>query len=254
MGFHWPLTKASRAAPGDRPGRAYRSRRDDARVHACVDQRLGRALDERLQRIDGDVVRRKTRNAQHGGIPEEDLGERLADDRGDPEASQALRRVLARGAAAEIPVHDEHRRPVVSGIVEGVRRGRPCGRLRTGAVRGLRRSRRRRNRAGMIRSVSRSSPRTGNPRPVTEVMEDMNLILALMICDRAFGIGSDAQPRIREELRDFRFQLLQISNLQSDSSMRTSSSMARTSTTSPATAAAATMAGLMSSVRPVGLP
>ena len=34
----------------------------------------------------------------------------------------------------------------------------------------------------------------------------------------------------------------------------TSSSIDRTSTTSPATAAAATMAGLISSVRPVGLP
>ena len=65
-----------------------------------------------------------------------------------------------------------------------------------------------RNRAGMMRSVSMSSPRSGSAVPLTS---------------RIVLNGH-------------------------------SGAISRTSTTSPATAAAATIAGLISSVRPVGLP
>ena len=73
----------------------------------------------------------------------------------------------------------------------------------------------RRNRAGMMRSVSMSSPRSGS------------------------AAAGDA--------RSMRLDVLMRVHLRVAASCRTS-------TTSPATAAAATIAGLISSVRPVGLP
>ncbi len=215
VGFHWPLTKASRNAGGIVAAMRTIAGGDDASVHACVDERVGRALDERLQRVDGGVIRRKARNAQHRRIPLEDLGERLADDRGDPEARQALRRVLARRAAAEVPVHDEDRRALVSGIVE--------------RVRGV-------GRAVVFEQVllepfeghGAQEPRRHDPIGVEVVAAERQAPTG----DRGNG---------RHEVCSRRYA-------------GTSSSISRTSTTSPAIAAAATIAGLMSSVRPVGLP
>ena len=89
--------------------------------------------------IDG-VVGREARHAEHRRVAEEDLGERLADDRRDAEPRQPLRRVLARRSAAEVAVDDEDRRAGVARIVERVRRDRRRDRPRTGAARALRRS------------------------------------------------------------------------------------------------------------------
>ena len=72
----------------------------------------------------------------------------------------------------------------------------------------------RRKRAGMIRSVSMSSPRSGRARPLMSVI--------FLIRSSYASAGS--------------------------------LSSSRTSVTSPVSAAAATIAGLMRSVRPVGLP
>src|SRR5207245_10978665 len=53
-------------------------------------------------------------------VAEEDLAEGAADDGTDAPAHQRLRGVLARGAAAEILTHDEHRRSFIYGRVERV--------------------------------------------------------------------------------------------------------------------------------------
>ena len=48
------------------------------------------------------------------GVAEEDLRERLADDRADAATQDRLRRVLARRAAAEVRVDDQDRRARVA--------------------------------------------------------------------------------------------------------------------------------------------
>ncbi len=74
------------------------------------------------QSVDRLGRRRHARQSERDRVAEEDLGERFADDRTDPAASDRLRRVLARRSAAEVRVDDEDRRPVVAGIGKGVRR------------------------------------------------------------------------------------------------------------------------------------
>ncbi len=74
----------------------------------------GVALDRRLQRVDRRMVGREARHAQDRRVAEEDLRERLADDRLDAEPREALRRVLARRAAAEVAVDDEDARAGVA--------------------------------------------------------------------------------------------------------------------------------------------
>ena len=153
---------------------------------------------------------RHARQAERDRIAEEDLRERLADDRAESPAADRLRRVLARRAAAEVGVDHQDRRPVVARV--GHRDGSPPARLPAESSSNRCSSSPSndtdlRNRAGMMRSVSMLSPRSGSAVP----------------------------RRGRDRL-----------NRHAANSL--------TSTTSPATAAAATIAGLISSVRPVGLP
>ena len=74
----------------------------------------GLALAPRHQLGDRLGVDRDARDAERDAVAEEDLGERLADDRLDARAPahDRLRRVLARRAAAEVAVHEQDaRRP-----------------------------------------------------------------------------------------------------------------------------------------------
>src|SRR5262249_26370363 len=74
------------------------------------------------QRGDGTLVDGDARDAERGAVPEEDLGERLADDGLDAltPAHDRLRCVLARRAAAEGAVHEQDARAREARIVERV--------------------------------------------------------------------------------------------------------------------------------------
>src|SRR5207249_10853079 len=78
------------------------------------------APDLPLQPLDILLRRAQTRDAEHDAVAEEDLAERAADDRADAPAHQRLRRMLARGAAAEVLAHHQHRRALVGRRVEWV--------------------------------------------------------------------------------------------------------------------------------------
>ena len=148
--------------------------------------------------------RRHARQADHRRVAEEDLRERLADDGVDAPALQSLRRVLPRRAAAEVRVHDQHRRAREPAVVEGM-----LCRL-----------------AIVLEDVLLESVEGDRPQ----------------VPRRDDSIGIDVVAAQRDPAADrFRHLPHQLTIL-------------RTSVTSPASAAAATMAGLISSVRPVGLP
>src|SRR4029450_13225493 len=133
----------------------------------------------------------------------------LTDDRADAGARQSLRRVLARGSAAEIGVDDEDRRALVARVVEGV-----------GLV----------GAAIVLEQV------------VLEPFERHDLEEAR----RHDAIGVDVVAAQR--------QAAAFDAGDRGAHAGAPSNTSRTSTTSPAIAAAATIAGLISSVRPVGLP
>src|SRR5947208_10616553 len=141
-------------------------------------------------------------------VAEEDLAKGAADDGADAPAHEGLRGVLARGAAAEVLADDEHRRALVSLLVERV-----LGVLLLRVLEGVL--------AHALEGDGLQEARGNDPVGV----------------DVVAGHG-DAAPRHLAALvvggDHFKISL--------------------TSVTTPVIAAAATIAGLMSNVRPVGLP
>src|SRR5207244_11763727 len=65
----------------------------------------GILLDRANQGLDRLARRGWTWHPERHRVPEKNLGERFADDGLDPAAANRLRRMLARGAAAEIRLH-----------------------------------------------------------------------------------------------------------------------------------------------------
>src|SRR5690606_14493166 len=88
-------------------------------VERHLDRRIG--LDRFLERLDLASFERDARHAERDAVPEEDLGERLADDAANPPAKEALRRMLARRAASEVRVDDEDARALELRPIERMR-------------------------------------------------------------------------------------------------------------------------------------
>ena len=141
------------------------SRRHDV---ACVEIDRQLAATDPARRASISVVERRRRRGQarhpeRNGVAEEDFRERLAHDRADAAAADRLRRVLARRSAAEVGVHEQDRAPRVAGSrMDAPSPPRRCFRSSSNRccsspskVTDLR------NRAGMMRSVSMLSPRSG---------------------------------------------------------------------------------------------
>ncbi len=183
-----PCARPPRTAPGAAPSRPMCRRR--ARAARCREDRLrpttppadarpatrstvtsaaGRRIGNRHQPRDISGRRGDTRQADRHRVREKDLGERLADDRLDAAPPNRLRRVLARRSTPEVRVHQQHARVAPRGVVE--RMGHAARFdfatlvLEQMLLQALERDRRR-NRAGMMRSVSMSLPRTTMAGPV----------------------------------------------------------------------------------------
>src|ERR1019366_1048977 len=175
--------------------------------------RVARLLDERLKLRDGFVPKRDARQADRDGVSEEDFRERLADDGLDAAALERLRRVLARGSAAEVAIHEEDSRARKARIVERVR---PTPSL---------------HRAPVVLERVRAEPVERDRDE--ETRRDDPVGVDVIAAERERG-ARDAANRGKRH--------------------RDPPNISRTSATSPPSAAAATIAGLMRSVRPVGLP
>ena len=146
------------------------------RLEVDRDLDLRRLFDQRLQARDVRGGTGDARHAERHRVAEEDLGERLAHHRAKPPAPDRLRRVLARRAAAEVPVDDEDRRAAHSADRRaGASRSAAClcdvvlEEVCLEALEGTAR----RKRAGMMRSVSMSLPRKRQPRPLICVMRSI---------------------------------------------------------------------------------
>src|SRR5204862_2107758 len=81
---------------------------------------LRRLADGLLEPLDVLLRGAQAGDTEHHAVAEEDLAEGAADDGTDAPAHEGLGGVLARGAAAEVLTHDEHRRALVSLLVERV--------------------------------------------------------------------------------------------------------------------------------------
>ena len=166
---------ASHSAARERIARARGHRGGDdeiAGIALCqrdqIGGELGRGIRFGTRQQTLDVGRRhgEARQSELRRVAEEDFRITLADDRPDAPALERLRRMLARRPAAEVAVDDQDRRALVA---QGCRtdappparsssntcRSRPSNDTAT------------RKRAGMMRSVSMSWPRSGSARPVT---------------------------------------------------------------------------------------
>src|SRR3954471_2365161 len=197
-----------------------RSGGDRARREVRGDRRLRRGLDQRLQAFDVGAGRHEAGHPEHGGVALEDLRKRFTDHGANARPYEALRRVLARGPAAEVRVDDENRGAGEARIVERMARVGPAIVLEQVALEAFERYR-------------DEEPRRHDPVGV-DVIAAQWQSPSLNDADgsrrsRSLGLGAGCHAG-------------------------TPSSISRTSTTSPAIAAAATIAGLISSVRPVGLP
>src|SRR5262249_25529141 len=148
----------------------------------------------------------------------EDLGERFGDDGANAPAVESLRRVLARRSGSEVAVRQQDRRALVLTLVERMR------------LPGARR---------------------GEPIVLEHVIAEAveRDLLQEGRGHDALGVDVLAAQRQRAPVDD-----VYLLGPHQRPPAGTASSISRTSVTLPVIAAAATIAGLMSSVRPVGLP
>src|SRR4029453_11151275 len=174
----------------------------DVHVH----RRLRRLADLALQPLEVGLADRETGDAEHHAVAEEDLAVGAAHDRADAPAHERLRRVLARGAAAEVLADHQDGRSLVDGRVE-----RMLGVLLARVLEGV-----------LAHALERhflQEARGDDAVGVDVVARHGNAspgdLLADVVAHRRISL---------------------------------------TSVTAPLMAAAATMAGLIRSVRPVGLP
>src|SRR6185295_17411341 len=170
---------------------------------------LRRPLDGALQPLQIGLRGDQAGDAQHHAVAEEDLAEGATDDGADAPAHERLRRVLARGAAAEVLAHHQDGGALVGGRVERV-----LGVLLAGVLEGVL--------AHALEGHGLQEAGGDDPVRVDVVAGDGNAAARDL---PALEISHGAHFRI-----------------------------SLTSATAPVIAAAATMAGLIRSVRPVGLP
>ena len=99
-----PLTAQERIAQRDRhAGReGERTGGNRSGIHPCLDARLRRLLDERLQPFDRLGIGREARKTEYGGVPQEDFRERLADDGADEQTPVGQLPVGIRIARADL--------------------------------------------------------------------------------------------------------------------------------------------------------
>src|SRR4026209_1728664 len=160
------------------------------------------------------VVDGQARDAEHGADAEEDLGERTADDGADAPLLEGLGRVLARGAAAEVQAGHQHRGPFVRLLVE-----RMLGIVLARVLEGVQ--------AQPLVGHRLEEPRRDDPIGVDVVARHRNAS-SRHLPPRALAHRAASAPA--------------------------GCSLCRTAGPRPFRAAAAAIAGLISKVRPVGLP
>ena len=172
-----------------------------------------------MQLLDRAVVGGEAGQAKDRRVPEEDFRKRLADDRPNAPALQRLRRMLTRRSAAKISVDEQHGCVLVTRVRK---------RMQPAALGQL---------FPIVLEHVRFEPFEGHR--LQEPGGDDPIGVDVMAAQRHRAAG-DLVDETRRRGHD----------ACTSSGWR----IVRTSTTSPAMAAAATMAGLINSVRPVGLP